>query len=190
MYFLGFSLSLFALELALGCKKRWSSKVISIKADSSGGAGNPEFSVVAPGKDFCLGFQVVPKWSQNRIIEGLLKFGNAGQCCWTCRIFLYAFTFQLELAVVQKNNGHNEIQLCAVAPAKYDLYGLHLADITFTFSLSSSYCTLTNHTWQHECLISKVLCTLQFSWTEHSAQFYRWAVSVPSEEAKLFWNQA
>ena len=61
MYFLGFSLSLFALELALGCKKRWSSKVISIKADSSGGAGNPEFSVVAPGKDFCLGFQVVPK---------------------------------------------------------------------------------------------------------------------------------
>ena len=59
---------------------------------------------------------------------------------------LFTFSFHLELTVVQKNNGYNEIQLCAVAPAKYDLYGLHLADITFTFSLSGSYCTFTNHT--------------------------------------------
>ena len=59
---------------------------------------------------------------------------------------LFTFTFQSELTVVQKNNGHNEIRLCAVAPVKYDLYDLHLADITFTFSLSGSYCTFTNHT--------------------------------------------
>ena len=56
----------------------------------------------------------------------------------------FTFTFCLELAVVHKNNVSNEIHLCAVAPAKYNLYVLHLVDLTFTFSLRAAVALSTS----------------------------------------------
>ena len=72
--FVCFSLSLFALKLAVGHTKKLSSKVISLRVDSSGSASDPHFSVVVPGKDIFSGFSSHPKVISKRSLWGVAKF--------------------------------------------------------------------------------------------------------------------